>query len=907
MTREAHITPETPFLNTCRTDDLGTVIDYIKNGFNIHTTDANGDYPIHHACAAGALSIVKYLCAEGTKVDEPNNKGNRPVHTAAHFGHLPVIQFLCEEQKVELEHKNEGGLTPFLRACYYGHLPIVQYLHSRKANVRECDKKGNTALSLVCGGSSIELLKYLCELKVVYRNAVNQGPALTMPMLDMNARNKDGQTPLMIACEKGDLIALKYFCEQRGIQPSEEDICSGLKSALKNKHFIVVDYFWDTINDEQKSEILSFLETQLSVEENYWNTLSSYQKTYATRLCWKQHTLSVTNHLWPTFTEKDRSYFFVGACVYANVELVKYLCEQKGVDLNKNDIPINASIQIVKQKKPDIIAYLWSQGNDWVRSSLMLAMFLEKQLSLFDDYWIKLDEKQKYYIIAMAIKNNSLPFTEYLWLKMNTESEKAIFFSIICATSNPEWVSLWIKKYNVNALNRFGITALASATGNLEVLKYLCEKEYADLFAKGDKGENALHRACFAGHFEAVKYLCIRMGTEMNQRTSKGLHAGHIACYRGHLEIVKYLVEFNPSMKLESAVGNQPSLFEYTCQLDHRPIVLYLWEKQYNQLSPDYLNSFLSGALRCHENIKPLIHLFLVFTYLRQNEPAKMLMHLNAVFESDSSVLDKGLEHVFSETGVSAYQFTEAEKNKLLLCILNLKTTDALCEKLWVNMMHLFMTASNQNSATKEEALYHAVLFLDVLTVKAPQNKVYQEYLSIVLGLLLGIQKDIGSAMLTHIVTTESEQLRELVQRINDYFINKQLITSPTILSTLTQHCADQQVLKLWQEKQALTETCKRLMVENERLIEENTRLKKSHTEENDEQGEINFNFDLEEARESHENLKTKGNKKRGTEELDHQERSPSMDKSVKFTFLGRTEAANTLNFEEAQQEKYQL
>ena len=81
---------------------------------------------------------------------------------------------------------------------------------------------------------------------------------------------------------------------------------------------------------------------------------------------------------------------------------------------------------------------------------------------------------------------------------------------------------------------------LAACYGQLEVVKYLYDKYYADDPSKDDKILEALTSAAECGHLEVVKYLASQRNLDINQGDSTPLTA---AARQGHLDVVKYLVE----------------------------------------------------------------------------------------------------------------------------------------------------------------------------------------------------------------------------------------------------------------------------------------------------------------------------------------------------------------------------
>ena len=73
-----------------------------------------GRTPLHDACQAGKLNVVKYLVGD-VKVDvscRDGAKGATSLHIAAQFGKLDVVQYMIEGKQCDMECRNKYGTTP---------------------------------------------------------------------------------------------------------------------------------------------------------------------------------------------------------------------------------------------------------------------------------------------------------------------------------------------------------------------------------------------------------------------------------------------------------------------------------------------------------------------------------------------------------------------------------------------------------------------------------------------------------------------------------------------------------------------------------------------------------------------------------------------------------------------------
>lgn len=170
----------TPLQAAARYGKLNVVGVLLERGADPNRGDKDGDTALHFAAARGFYDIVDLLLQHAadstiTGVQE------MPLHIAASRGYIKVVKRLVE-CKVDLDAKNNLGMTPLCRAAAYNHLDVVEFLHERGANPNAQDCVGWTPLAAAASSGWLPIVTYLVK---------NGG--------DFNITNNKTWTPLLIA------------------------------------------------------------------------------------------------------------------------------------------------------------------------------------------------------------------------------------------------------------------------------------------------------------------------------------------------------------------------------------------------------------------------------------------------------------------------------------------------------------------------------------------------------------------------------------------------------------------------------------------------------------------------------------------------------------------------------------
>ena len=176
----------TPLHYIARTGDLEACKALIETAkANMEIKDLEGMTPLLIAVKLSRTDIIEYLIQKGANTDATNNKGQNALHIAAGCEQIPIIREILQLTKLNLETKDQLGLTPLLFAVLNNYYPVVKFLIESGANVKATDNNGDTALHIACANGWKELAEYF----------------LKNNLIDINVQNNNGLTPLHYACK----------------------------------------------------------------------------------------------------------------------------------------------------------------------------------------------------------------------------------------------------------------------------------------------------------------------------------------------------------------------------------------------------------------------------------------------------------------------------------------------------------------------------------------------------------------------------------------------------------------------------------------------------------------------------------------------------------------------------------
>ncbi|XP_037111730.1 ankyrin-2 isoform X6 [Syngnathus acus] len=206
----------TSFLRAARAGNIDKVLEFLKNGVDISTSNQNGLNALHLAAKEGHQDLVDELLERGAPVDSSTKKGNSALHIASLAGQKDVVRLLVK-RGADVNSQSQNGFTPLYMAAQENHLEVVKYLLENDGNQSIATEDGFTPLAIALQQGHNAVVSLLLEhdtkgkvrlpaLHIAARKDDTKSAALLLQN-DHNAdvQSKSGFTPLHIAAHYGNV------------------------------------------------------------------------------------------------------------------------------------------------------------------------------------------------------------------------------------------------------------------------------------------------------------------------------------------------------------------------------------------------------------------------------------------------------------------------------------------------------------------------------------------------------------------------------------------------------------------------------------------------------------------------------------------------------------------------------
>jgi ankyrin repeat protein/GTPase SAR1 family protein len=233
-------------------DPTAKIISINDANFRMHgVTFSLGDTPLHVACKAGNVKIIKYLLkAHKSALNISNDLGELPFHIACNgYSEKIARPFINYKQYFNCSSKNQCGNTPLHIACDKGH--AVSFINSMvnhlKCRTDIVNKDSNLPLHIACQNSSVCLASVkalsarLSKDKLSTQNSKGntafhellrqsnvkksvQFLANKMDQVDLAKSNEDDEMPIHLACRQQELDVVKDLYEKCKSSISEPNL-----------------------------------------------------------------------------------------------------------------------------------------------------------------------------------------------------------------------------------------------------------------------------------------------------------------------------------------------------------------------------------------------------------------------------------------------------------------------------------------------------------------------------------------------------------------------------------------------------------------------------------------------------------------------------------------------------------
>ncbi|MFI5350206.1 MAG: ankyrin repeat domain-containing protein [Elusimicrobiota bacterium] len=123
------------------------------------------------AAAAGKLTEVQSLLAQGAQINAVDVIGDTALHSAALECHLDVVEFLAGVPGVQLDRQGSAGDVPMGEAASAGCLRVVTALVERNADLNAINNNRQTPLWRAASLDRIDVVEYLAGRSNIQLNA----------------------------------------------------------------------------------------------------------------------------------------------------------------------------------------------------------------------------------------------------------------------------------------------------------------------------------------------------------------------------------------------------------------------------------------------------------------------------------------------------------------------------------------------------------------------------------------------------------------------------------------------------------------------------------------------------------------------------------------------------------------
>lgn len=170
--------------------------------FDPNATDENGLAGIHHAASEGSADALEALLDDARVLADAQVAGDgfTPLHYACHNGHSLAARKLINDNRVNVNRRNNQGLTPLMIGASEGYAEVVGHLlETPSVDARLTDPVlGWTAFMRACARDRLDVV--IAMLRFADR-------------MDFNAKAPGGknETGFLLACREGAVKVIEYL------------------------------------------------------------------------------------------------------------------------------------------------------------------------------------------------------------------------------------------------------------------------------------------------------------------------------------------------------------------------------------------------------------------------------------------------------------------------------------------------------------------------------------------------------------------------------------------------------------------------------------------------------------------------------------------------------------------------
>ncbi len=529
---------------------------YLTRSINMQDKDGNTALTLATDC-----DTITTLLLANANLNHQNHAGNTALMIFALQGNYEAVALLLKCNNIDVNITNQNDETALFLALKAHHKNIarlifrhsyshsedqnkvISYLVTREEKIADQDRAGNNALMLYAKKSNHQAVKFLLKLQIY----------------NINTQNTDGDTALLLATKEGALATIQAMfqatsnTEKPDINHENKAGYTALMLALINRNTKIRNYLIEqnallTLQNRQgnnalmvlashgKSDAVQYLLNYKCFDINTFNhngNTALFLAIQAGSLETVQALFTELPHLdTPNLNHQNKAGYtaLMLALLYnTDHKILHYLIDEQHADITFSNHEGNNALMIFA-----------SQGNSQIVQFLL-------DLKCFD---LEHQNDDGDTALLLAAKAGSLQTIQALCTKL------------------PEY------KPNIDHQNNAGYTALM-LINDLEICRYLIEKQNADTTLTDKQGNNVLMLLASRGQSDAVEYLLTLQSFDINMKNLQGDTALNLALKSSsqktathllpqtamspeHREIIKNLVKRREGIATQDSQGNNP-------------------------------------------------------------------------------------------------------------------------------------------------------------------------------------------------------------------------------------------------------------------------------------------------------------------------------------------------------------
>ncbi|XP_071085033.1 serine/threonine-protein phosphatase 6 regulatory ankyrin repeat subunit A-like [Haliotis cracherodii] len=554
----------------CASDNVNFVNCILSRDLaDIESRGENRLTPVMFAAVSGQRKVFDLLVRKGCDLSVTSDQGNNILHAGSLGGNVSIVEYIlsCDyllgRNMVDIDSRNETGLTPVMAAAMNGKRKVFDLLVRKHCNMSMVHDSGTNILHFACFSDNVQIVENI----------------LSHHIADINSINEDGLTPVMIAASQGqkkvfDLLCVKG-CDLKVTDHKDRTI---LHAACCGDNVQIVEHLLlhkiADINSRDENGLTPVIVAAKVGENKVFNLLVN-----------KQCDLSVLDN--------DNNNILHAASSGGSVWIVNCIISRNIADKeSRGKNRVTPIMSAAENGHKNVFDFLVNKGcslttvDDSGRNILHCAcvggnvQIVENIISQ-GSVGLTSTDKERQTPIMVAAKNGHKNVFDLLVNKGSSlttvDDSGRNILHCACVGGNVQIVENIISHGSVDmtSTDKEGQTPImvAAKNGHKNVFDLLVKKG-CSLTTVDDSGRNILHCACVDGNVQIIKYIISQGSVDLTSKDKEGQTPIMVAAKNGHKNVFDLLV--NKGCSLTTVDDSGRNILHCACVGCNVLIVMYI-------------------------------------------------------------------------------------------------------------------------------------------------------------------------------------------------------------------------------------------------------------------------------------------------------------------------------------------